>query len=119
MFFNGQGLLYLIYPLLGYLADVRLTRYRTVKLGLVFLVIGLILGILYSVGYIVATVENSHSFEHSHLFKHSLLTDLLLFIGLLCMVVGLGLFQSNIIQFGLDQLLEAPTPKLIAFIHCY
>ena len=33
--------------------------------------------------------------------------------------VGLGLFQANAVQFGLDQLLEAPTPKLIAFIHRY
>ena len=33
--------------------------------------------------------------------------------------VGLGLFQANAVQFGLDQLLEAPTPKLIAFIHWY
>ena len=28
-------------------------------------------------------------------------------------------FQANAIQFGLDQLLEAPTPKLITFIHWY
>ena len=34
-------------------------------------------------------------------------------------MVGLGLFQANAIQFGLDQLLEAPTPKLISFIHWY
>ena len=34
-------------------------------------------------------------------------------------VIGLGLFQANAIQFGLDQLLEAPTPNLIAFIHWY
>ena len=27
--------------------------------------------------------------------------------------------KANAIQFGLDQLLEAPTPKLIAFIHWY
>ena len=33
--------------------------------------------------------------------------------------VGLGLFQAIAIQFGLDQLLEAPRPKLIAFIHWY
>ena len=32
---------------------------------------------------------------------------------------GLALFQANAIQFGLDQLLEAPTLKLIAFIHWY
>ena len=27
--------------------------------------------------------------------------------------------EANAIQFGLDQLLEAPTPKLISFIHWY
>ena len=31
----------------------------------------------------------------------------------------MGLFEANAIQFGLDQLLDAPTPKLIAFIHWY
>ena len=34
-------------------------------------------------------------------------------------MAGKGLFQANAIQFGLDQLLGAPTPKLIAFIHWY
>ena len=34
-------------------------------------------------------------------------------------VIGTGLFEANAIQFGLDQLLEATTPKLIAFIHWY
>ena len=29
------------------------------------------------------------------------------------------MYQANAIHFGLDQLLEAPTPKLIAFIHWY
>ena len=33
--------------------------------------------------------------------------------------VGISLFEANAIQFGLDQLLEAPTPKLITFIHWY
>ena len=32
---------------------------------------------------------------------------------------GVGLFEANALQFGLDQLLEAPTPKLISFIHWY
>ena len=32
---------------------------------------------------------------------------------------GVGLFEANALQFGLDQLLETPTPKLIAFIHWY
>ena len=35
------------------------------------------------------------------------------------MTASVGLFEANAIQFGLDQLLEASTPKLIAFIHWY
>ena len=34
-------------------------------------------------------------------------------------VVGTGMSEANIIQFGLDQLLESPTHRLIAFIHWY
>ena len=34
-------------------------------------------------------------------------------------IIALGLFEANAIQFGLDQLLEAPTTKLISFIHWY
>ena len=42
---------------------------------------------------------------------------LLLILALI--TASVGLFEANAIQFGLDQLLEAPTPKLIAFIHWY
>ena len=36
-----QGLMFLVYPLLGHLADVYLTRYRTLKCGLVIILISL------------------------------------------------------------------------------
>ena len=35
------------------------------------------------------------------------------------LITGIGLFEASAIQFGMDQLLEAPTPKLIAFIQWY
>ena len=34
------GLLFLSYPLLGYIADVCLTRYRTLKCSFIFLIVG-------------------------------------------------------------------------------
>ena len=34
-------------------------------------------------------------------------------------MVGIGFFEANAIQFGLDQLLEAPTQQLSAYIHWY
>ena len=38
--FASLGLLFLSYPLLGYIADVCLTRYRTLKCSLIFLIVG-------------------------------------------------------------------------------
>ena len=47
------------------------------------------------------------------------LINVMPFIGILVSIIGAGLYESNIIQFGLDQLLEAPTRKLIVFIHWF
>ena len=63
---------------------------------------------------LISIVENVHVFQPS--YRAYLYVAALIII---VYVIGLGLFQVNAIQFGLDQLLEAPTPKLIAFIHWY
>ena len=44
------------------------------------------------------------------------LSAVVLVIGASLSIVGMGLFEANAIQFGLDQLLEAPTHK---HIHWY
>ena len=56
--------------------------------------------------------------EIKSLYKNS---NIIIFVILLIALIttGVGLFEANALQFGLDQLLEAPTPKLIAFIHWY
>ena len=100
-----QGLMFLVYPLLGHLADVYITRYRTMKCGLTILIAGETLEIL---GVVIYTTTS-----------HRTLEIVLTTIGAVLAVIGTGLFEANAIQFGLDQLLEAPTPKLIAFIHWY
>ena len=38
-----HGLMFLVYPLLGHLADVYLTRYRTLKCGIIAIVVSLLL----------------------------------------------------------------------------
>ena len=35
------------------------------------------------------------------------------------MIVGLGIFEANAIQFGMDQLLEESSEKISTFIHWY
>ena len=49
---------------------------------------------------------------------YTLYLHIILYIHTICVLSG-GIFEANAIQFGLDQLLKAPTPKLITFIHWY
>ena len=44
--FAIMGLLFLSYPLLGYIADVCLTRYRTLKCSFIFLIVGYTIGLI-------------------------------------------------------------------------
>ena len=112
-FLVGQGVLLLVYPLLGHLADVYLTRYRALKSSLIMLTIIGFAGIVY------LEIDTVLSITGSTNIFHYMETGIFLVTGFAIYIIGLGLFEANIIQFGLDQLLEAPTPKLIAFIHWY
>ena len=113
------GLLFLSYPLLGYIADVCLTRYRIIKCSFIFLIVGYTIGLLmYLVGISISLTE---MIKHHFIYNHHIngLLALLVVPLIVLIITGVGLFEANAIQFGLDQLLEAPTPKLIAFIHWY
>jgi peptide/histidine transporter 3/4 len=121
-FYIFEAILYLFYPLAGYLADIKYGRYKTITRSLwlvfwsgVFLVIG---GILLAC-YLVL---------HSHdIVKMSALTVSLLAVGFgLPSVIGAVLlltcyvsFKANIIQFGMDQLRDLPTEHSVLFIHWF
>ena len=106
-----QGVMYLSYPLLGHLADVYLNRYRALKCSLVTIVVGQTGIIALSVINVCVRLYGSRVFEHEASF-------VIIIPGCITMI-GIGLFEANVIQFGLDLLLEASTPKLIKFIHWY
>ena len=112
-----QGLLFLLYPVLGYVADVRLSRYRTIKTSVVMLVIsGAMAVVLAGSDSVVTALVYVHIHgNHWYATIGALMCVCVFTVG----VLGVGLFEANAIQFGLDQLLEAPTPKLITFIHWY
>ena len=108
-----QGISFLLYPLVGHLTEVHLTRYRSLKISFGILIFALCAISVY-VGIDLAA---------SNIWKivifHNKQTGFVWIIIYIVFAIGLGLFQANAIQFGLDQLLEAPTPKLVAFIHWY
>ena len=105
----GQAVGYLLYPLLGWLADVYFTRYKFILFSFITMIVttvAMITTASLSIIYVDSTVANKGSF-----------------IGIgLCLIVGViavGLFESTAIQFGMDQMLEASSDQLSTFIHWY
>ena len=113
----GIGLLFLSYPLLGYIADVCLTRYRTLKISITFLIVGCI--ILFLLSMIIMTITVTFQTKKALYEDVGTIIAFGVSIAGILITTGIGLFEANALQFGLDQLLEAPTPNLIAFIHWY
>ena len=108
-----QGVLFLLYPLVGHLTDVYLTRYHSLKLSYCTLIFTACAAVVYSgIDLAASSIWKIVIFHHEK-------TAVLLVIMFIVYSIGLGLFEANAIQFGLDQLLEASTPKLIAFIYWY
>ena len=102
---------YLLYPLLGWLSDVYFTRYKVIRLTIIIMCV-------------VATVFTGISTAcvldvtiTTNLKGIIVLTVVLPF--LLLAVLSLGLFEANVIQLGMDQLLEASSDQLSSFIHWY
>ena len=104
--FSCKAVSYLLYPLLGWMADVCFTRYKFVLFSFVLMILASILCVVASVLILKIPVH-----------RHSLypIFGLTIVIGL----IAIGLFESTAIQFGMDQMLEASSDKLSGFIHWY
>ena len=110
--FTTQGLVYISYPLIGLLADVKLTRYRMICFScwvtfvshLLLFIIVLYFGLPYSI---------------HHDDGHFALGIVLLIPTTVSLIVGKRMFESTVIQFGTDQMNEASSSQLSAFIHWY
>ena len=102
-----QSIVGLTLPLGGWLADVRLGRYKVISLSLWTMWFS---SILMTFGLVILQLLN---LEHE-LYYHRLLLILLFPLG-----IGFGLFQANIVQFGLDQLYDASSNEIMAFVVWY
>ena len=102
-----QGVSYLCYPLIGWLADVRFTRFKVIFSSLVF-------NILVSCGSLAGAVWAFTTVDDEDKLGH-----LILLFLIVPGIVSLSMFEANAIQFGMDQLLEASSEQLSSFIHWY
>ena len=104
-FMVSQAMGYLLYPLLGWLADVYFTRYKFVLFSFITM----------TVSSVVLCAAAALFLSFIHIRSIFILGGVSLIIGLIAM----GLFESTAIQFGMDQMLEASSDQLSVFIHWY
>ena len=93
-------------PLAGWLADVRIGRYRVIRCSIWIMWIATVLVTLSSV---IAQLIESYSSVNSKV-------QVLLYAFI---AVGFGGYVANIIQFGMDQLHDASTTEITSFIIWY
>ena len=101
------GLLQMMYPIGGLIADVHCGRYRIVTWSICSVWCGFILT---SFGGISYTTIKSHKTALYFLIVAGVM-------AMLSFVVGFSGFQANIVQFSLDQLLDDSSEDLSLFLH--
>ena len=107
----SQAIAYLLYPLLGWLSDVYFTRYKVIRLAFI------IFNVTTAVATVLAVVLMLYDVYNSNLaIGISLMVAVL---TVMMALLGLGIFEANAIQFGMDQMLEASSDQLSTFIHWY
>ena len=126
--YGFSALLLLFYPLAGYLADIRWGRYKTVvnslRVILWSLVLAIVLACVATLSFIPIMILSPDTYP-SNTIQTVMLTvvcivfGLPIFIALVLVLCGLVSFNANVIQYGMDQLHDAPTEDSILYIHWY
>ena len=111
-----QVVVFLLYPVAGLMGEVCLSRYKLMIVGTILALIGIVITTLtVTVGLLKSgecgTTMNFFSVDYSSLVPAC--------VGLVLFHFGRGLFESNAIQFGTDQLQFASNDKLSVFVNWY
>ena len=101
----------LMYPLSGFLADVYCGRYKAVTVSFVVLWVAMF---TCSITLVMSYFEDKTTW---HIEPLKYIVALFVIVCVCMIIVGLAGYQANIIQFGLDQLFEAPNDSLGVFVH--
>ena len=103
----AQGVGFLMYPILGWIADVRVTQYRMIKISFALVLSCLIMMTFFNISLILKLQLTE--------YFGTIFTILVVVVG----ITGFGMYEANAIQFGMNQMLEASSEQLSSFIHWY
>ena len=103
------GLALLAYPICGWIAEVYNCQGKMIKWS--FLV-NMTSAILIVISITIAIIL---PFSHTRELIVSIVSCVAVIVGL----TGLGMYEANAIQFGMDQMMDASSEQLSSFIHWY
>ena len=104
----SQAVAYLLYPFVGWLADVHFTRYKFILLAFITIIVATVIAI-------VRAILDLFIRDNLVVTEGLALDVIYTIVG----IVAIGLFESTAIQFGMDQMLEASSDQLSTFVHWY
>ena len=121
-----NAFVFLFYPLAGYLADIRWGRHKTVVNSLCFIMWTLILMIVLGGLIIIGHIPVIDAWPSS-LDALQITASVVLFVvfgipavfGVILLFCSLVAFNANVIQYGMDQLHDAPADDSILYIYWY
>ena len=105
------ALILLLYPISGYIADIHCGRYKAVTFSFLLIWISMLLQSAAGVGGLITNFPTKPG------PSIAIPIGIFVVLSLLLVIVSLACYQSNIIQLGMDQLLEASSDKLALFLH--
>ena len=112
LFYNlFQGLAYLLYPVCGWIAEVCFSNFKMIKWSFIILLMSSVTVMTLS----IVRVAIPPSYQIATYIPGIVIAATFILIS----TAGLGMFESNAIQFGMDQMLEASSEQLSSFIHWY
>ena len=97
----------LLFPIGGWLADTYFGRYKTIHYSM------WIMWIVTVSGTVSELLADGNAFYSSHIKRP------VMYVLTVILAIGLGGFQSNIVQLGIDQLTDASTTEITSFITWY
>ena len=118
--------LLLFYPLAGCLADIRWGRHKTVVNSLYFTFWSTVLiitigglGTICFIPMMVLTPDELNPIQITTIVVVCTLFGLPIFFGAILLLCSLVAFSANVIQYGMDQLHDAPADDSVLYIHWY
>ena len=101
------GLLYLLYPVCGLIADVYVSNYRIIRVSFAVLLLS---------SLVILVTDVLYSVEFNGQYYCGIIS---VTVAFLLGKIGFGMYESNAIQFGMDQMIEASSEQLSSYIHWY